>query len=183
MSQQYFEISPCLDDKESYVGDWEFTYWPDKPKGDVIKNPDGTFSVVMEKNFTPLVSQLQELFKGGKMPEDGTYLGEAVLYGKKSPNDIVYESGFINGSGLLISSPLLNILKQFKLPKHGIYDVQLIQGKKRHDSYSYINFDKKDTQENHDIKLVGFSTIYVAERIKNEIENAGLTGCEFKIVK
>lgn len=183
MNQKYFYIEPCLDDTESYVDDWGFEYWPNKPKGEIIKNPNGTFSVVMAENFIPLVTQLQNLFKEGKKPDDGTYIGEAILTGRKAPNDLVWSQGFVNGDGLLISKQLFAILKRFDIPNYCTYAIPLIQNKKHHDSYLYISFNKKDGKKHHDIRFEGSSKVLVSERLKMEIENIGLKGCEFKLEK
>ena len=115
MSKKYYNIEPDVsDDRVAYIDDWEFTYWPNKPKSEIVKNPDGTFSVIIEKDFVPLVRQLQNLFEDGKAPENGTYLGEAVLTGKNEPEDCIYGNFINKEQGLVISHRLLEILKKYQ---------------------------------------------------------------------
>lgn len=185
MNQHFYEISPSLEEQDSYVEDWEFTYWPNKPQGEVIRNADGTFSVKMEENFTPLVNQLQNLFKNGNIPENGTYLGEALLKGSKKPNALV-GGDFLNANGLLVSNDLLNIFTQFNLPENNYYQIPLIHRKKLIESYGYINFSLDSKNDELDIKFInvkGSKKLCVSERLKDEIENSGLIGCVFILVE
>lgn len=183
MSKNYYKIEPDLsDERVAYIDDWEFTYWPNKPKGEIVKNPDGTFSVVMEKNFTPLVIQLQNLFKDGKAPESGTYLGEAVLMGKNEPADCIYGDFINRQQGLVVSNRLLKLLKNYKLPEHYIYDLPLLKKRLAYDEYSYILFEQGRNTADSDVRLImeeHTSVVCVSEKIMEDICNSGIKGCKF----
>lgn len=186
MSEIYYKIEPDLnDDRVAYIDDWEFTYWPNKPKGDIVKNPDGTFSVIMEKDFIPLVKQLQNLFKDGKAPESGTYLGEAVLTGKNEPLDCIY-GNFINGKqGLVVSNKLLNLLKNYKLPEYYIYELPLIKKRKTYNEYSFMLFKQEKNELEYDVRLIldDYTTVVcVSEKLKKDICNSGIKGCQFTLI-
>jgi hypothetical protein len=185
MNQQFYTISPTLEEQDAYIEDWEFKYWPNQPNGEVIQNPNGTFSIRMEENFTPLVEQLQNLFKNENMPENGTYLGEAVAKGSMKPKALI-GGDFLNASGLFLSQDLLNIFTKFNLPFHKYYKIPLIYRKKNIESYGYINFSKDAKSEEQDIKFIkvkDYTKICVSKRLKDEIENSGIVGCVFKLVE
>lgn len=184
MITKYYKIEPDLSDAEvATIDSWKFTYWPNKPKGGVVKNPDGTFSVVMEENFIPLVTQLQNLFKDGQTPASGTYIGEAVLTGNNAPADIIY-GNFINAyEGLVVSKRLLNLLKKYALPEHYIYDLPLISKRKTYTDYSYILFKAQENTIDLDVLLLKkdyLSVVCVSERVMKEICSDGINGCTFK---
>lgn len=183
MSKRFFKIEPDLsDDRVAYIDDWDFTYWPNKPKSEIVKNPDGTFSVIIEKDFVPLVRQLQKLFEDGNAPPNGTYIGEAVLIGKNEPTDCI-SGNFINGKqGLVISNRLLELLKKYTLPEHFIYALPLIKKRKRYDNYSYIHFKQTDNETDSDIQLIMdkyTSVVCVSEKLKEDICDSGINGCQF----
>ena len=182
----YYKIEPNLsDDRVAYIDDWEFTYWPNKPQSEITQNPDGTFSVQMEENFTPLVTQLQNLFKNGNAPEDGTYIGEAVLIGKKKLADCIY-GDFINSKrGLVISTRLLEIFRKFNLPEHSVYELPLVRKRKKFSDYSYLYFREKETDTDYDVRLIMDKytpVVCVSEKIKEVICNSGIEGCEFTLI-
>lgn len=183
MIDKFYKIEPDLsDDRVAYIDDWEFTYWSNKPKGDIVKNSDGTFSVVMEKNFTPLVTQLQNLFKDGKAPESGTYLGEAVLTGKNEPTDCIHGNFINEKQGLVVSNRLLRILENYKLPEHYIYDLPLIKKRKTYDEYSYILFNQRDNGIDNNVRLLmegSTPVVCVSDKIMEDICNSGIKGCQF----
>jgi hypothetical protein len=186
MNNNYYKIEPNLsDDRVAYIDDWEFTYWPNKPHGEVVKNPDGTFSVIMEKDFVPLVRQLQKLFEDDNVPENGTYLGEAVLTGKNEPVDCVYGNFINKKQGLVISNRLLELLKKYKLPTHFIYELPLIKKRKRYDEYNYIYFKHSDNDFDNDIRLIienYLPIVCVSEKLKEDIINSGIKGCQFTLI-
>jgi len=187
MSSNYYKIEPDLsDDRVAYIDDWEFTYWPNKPKSEITKNPNGTFSVQMEKDFVPLVNQLQNLFKNEKSPEEGTYLGEALLTGTKEPADCIYGDFINSNQGLIISSRLLEIFKQFKLPEYSIYELPLIRKRKKYNEYIYVYFKQKKTDSGFDVRLIMdkyTSVICVSEKLKEAICNSSIEGCQFTEIK
>jgi hypothetical protein len=179
----YYKIEPDLsDDRVAYIDDWEFTYWPNKPKGEIFKNPNGTFSVIMEKDFIPLVTQLQNLFKEGNAPESGTYLGEAVLTGKNEPLDCIY-GNFINGKeGLVVSNRLLKLLENYKLPEHFVYELPLMKKRKTYGEYYFILFKHDNNGTDFDVRLIvddHTSVVCVSDKIKEDICNSGIKGCQF----
>lgn len=185
MDKLYYSISPDLTNENvSYIDDWEFKYWPNKPEGKIIQNPDGTFSIEMENDFIPLVTQLQNLFKDDKIPENGTYLGQAVLKGKNEPLDYIYGNYIDKNQGLVISSKLFSILEKYKLSKYFIYPLPLIKRKKTFDNYFFIYFENTEVA-NFDMQLIHIENsvkICVNETLKAEIENAGIKGCIFTLV-
>lgn len=187
MSKSFYTIEPNLnDDRTAYIDDWEFTYWANKPKSEVIKNNDGTFSVIMEKDFIPLVFQLQNLFKDGNTPEDGTYLGEAVLAGSLEPADCIDGDFVQSKQGLFISTKLLEIFKKFKLPNYSFYNVPLKKRKKQYDNYGYIYFENSENSTNLDIQFIKVKNsplLCVSENLKEAICTSDIKGCKFKEVE
>ena len=185
-SHNYFKIEPDLsDDHVAFIDDWRFTHWPNKPKGDVVRNPDGTFSLSMEKDFIPLVEQLLNLFKDDNAPENGSYLGEAILTGKDEPTDCIH-GNFINKKlGLVISDRLLEVFKTYHLPQHFVYKLPLIKNRKRYDDYNYIYFKNSDNAVDSDIRLVmdGYTKVVcISEKLKEDICNFGIKGCTFTLM-
>jgi len=183
MSKSFYKIEPDIsDNRVACIEDWGFTYWPNKPKSEIIKNPDGTFSVIMEKEFVPLVDQLCNLFKDDNAPESVTYLGEALLGGKNEPMDCIY-GNFINGEqGLVISNRLLEILKKFELPEHFIYELPLIKKRKTYNDFSYIYFKQMKNELDYDVRLIMDKyTLFVcvSEKLKEAICNSEIKGCKF----
>ncbi|MEN9440115.1 MAG: hypothetical protein RLZ33_191 [Bacteroidota bacterium] len=179
----YYKIEPDLsDDLVAYIDDWEFTYWPNKPKGEIIRNPNGTFSVIMEKDFIPLVTQLQNLFEDGKSPESGTYLGEAVLTGKNEPLDCIYGNFINEKQGLVVSNKLLKLLENYKLPEHFVYELPLIKKRKTYDHYYFILFKNDNNGTDLDIRLIMddyTSVVCVSDKIKEDICTSDIKGCKF----
>lgn len=182
----YYKIEPDLsDDRVAYIDSWKFTYWPNKPKGEIVKNPDGTFSVIMEKNFIPLVTQLQNLFKDGKAPESGAYLGEAVLSGKNEPLDCIYGNFINRKQGLVVSNRLLKLFENYKLPEHFIYELPLIKKRKTYDEYNFILFKYDDNRTDFDVRLIMddyTSVVCVSDKVKEDICNSGIKGCHFTLI-
>ncbi len=180
---KYFKIEPDLnDDRVACIYDWKFTYWPNKPKGEIIKNSDGTFSVIMEKDFIPLVNQLQNLFKNSEAPESGTYIGEAVLKGKNEPLDCIHGNFINEKQGLVVSKKLLNLLMKYKLPEHFIYELPLIKKRKTYYEFSFILFKQENKGFDYDVQLIldDYTTVVcVSEKLKEDIYNAGIKGCQF----
>lgn len=186
MSNNYYKIEPDLsDDRVAYIDDWEFTYWPNKPKSEIIKKPDGTFSVFMEKDFIPLVTQLQNLFEDGKAPKSGTYLGEAVHVGKNQPTDCIH-GNFMNGKqGLVVSNRLLELLMKYELPEHFIYELPLIKKRKTFNDYSFILFKQKGKGIGLEVRLIMedyTKVVCVSEKLKEDICNSGIKGCKFTLI-
>lgn len=183
MIDKFYKIEPDLSDHQvAYIDDWEFTYWPNKPQGNIVKNPDGTFSIVLEKNFTPLVTQLQNLFKDGKAPKSGTYLGEAVLKGKNQPTDCIHGNFIDRKIGLVVSNRLMRLLENYKLPKHYIYDLPLIKKRKTYNEYSYILFKLGEKRIDSDVRLIMDDytpVLCVSKKIMEDICNSGIKGCQF----
>lgn len=183
MSENYYKIEPDLsDDRVACIDDWEFIYWPNKPKGEIIKNPNGTFSVIMEKDFIPLIDQLKNLFKHGEAPESGTYIGEAVLAGKNEPLDCIHGNFINEKQGLVVSKRLLNLLKKCKLPEHFIYELPLIKKRKTYNEFSFILFKQENNGFDYDVQLVldDYTTVVcVSEKLKEDICNSGIKGCQF----
>ena len=182
----FYKIGPDLnDDSVAYIDDWEFTYWPNKPKSEIIELPDGTFTYRIEENFIPLVTQLKNLFRDGNSPENGTYLGEAVLKGRNQPTDCIY-GNFINSTqGLVVSNRLLEIFKKFTLPDYSTYDLPLIKKRKKFDDYSYVYFKQAVDNPSYDVRLIKDTirpTICVSERLMKAICNAEIVGCEFTLI-
>ncbi len=186
MSKKFYKIEPDLnDDQVAFIDDWEFSNWPNKPKSEIVKNPDGTFSVIMEKDFIPLIRKLQNLFTDGEAPENGTYLGEAVLSGKNEPLDIIYGNFINKEKGLVISDQLLEIMKKYQLPTHFIYALPLIRKKKRYNGYSYIYFKKSDSDYDHDVRLIFDKYklfLAVSENLKEELIGSDVKGCIFTYI-
>jgi hypothetical protein len=185
MKIPYYSIFPDLTDENvSYIDDWEFTYWPNKPEGKIIQNPNGTFSIEMEKDFIPLVTQLQNLFKDSERPENGTYLGEAVLKGKNEPLDCIYGNYIDKYQGLVISKKFLAILEKFELSKYYIYPLPLIKRKKTYKDYYFIYFENIELNncEMQLIKIENSVKICVKDTLKLAIEEAGMKGCIFTLV-
>jgi hypothetical protein len=182
MSENYYEIKPDLDNDEvAYIDDWKFTYWPNKPKGEIIKNLDGTFSVIMEEDFIPLVNQLRNLFKNGDAPESGTYLGEAILTGKHEPEDCVYGNFINENQGLVVSDKLLNLFRNYDLPEHFIYELPLIKKRKIYSDYSFILF-KEEHDGAKDIRVIqddNRAAVCVSQKLKDDICNSDIKGCIF----
>jgi hypothetical protein len=187
MSIKYYKIEPDLsNDEVAYIDDWEFEYWPNKPKSEIVKNSDGTFSVIMEKDFVPLVRQLKQLFEDDNVPENGTYLGEAKLTGKNEPLDCI-EGNFINSKqGLVISKRFLELLKKYHLPEHFIYELPLIKRKKIYDGYFYVFFKESIAGLDLDVRLIiekYTPVVCVSESLKEDLINSGIKGCSYTLIK
>lgn len=186
MSTKYYILKVDLsEDEVACIDDWEFTYWPNQPKSEIVKNIDCTYSVIMEENFVPLVNQLQNLFKDGNAPESGTYLGEAVLSGKNKPLDYIY-GDFINSrQGLVVSNRFLELIRKHKIPSLFTYELPLIKGRKTYTDYYYIYLPKVEITDEFDFQLFKIKkmpTLCVSEKLKEAILNADLKGCQFELV-
>ncbi len=182
----YYIIKPNLSDEQVVtIEDWGFEYWPNQPKTEIVKNPDGTFSVYIEKGFVPLVTQLQQLFKGNNVPESGTYIGEAEIKGKGAPLDCIYGDFINKKQGLVISNRLLELIIQFNTARYFVYDLPLIKRRKRIEGFSYVYFVQSVLDGGFDVGLIKGSytlEICVSEEVKNVILNSGIKGCQFDLV-
>lgn len=183
MPNTYYKIEPDLTiDDVAYIDGWAFTYWPNKPKGGVIQNPDGTYSVWYDKDMVPLVEQLKALFADGKAPESGTYIGEAELTGKLAPGDCI-GGNFINDfQGIVVSNNLLALLQTFTMGAHTLYALPLIRKKKWFHEYSFVLFREDSQVKDADITLIretNRSVVCVAEEVKQAMFQAGMRGCTF----
>jgi len=181
--KRYYRIEPDVkEDAVAYIDDWEFKYWREKPEMKIIQNADGTFSVKTDKNFVPLVEQLQSLFKNGNVPEYGTYLGEASLTGKKKPTDCIY-GDFINSNrGMVMSTRLLELIREFNIPGHNVYKLPLIQNRQKFNDYNYVYFEQNENDFEQDIVFIKdriIPVLCVSERLKEEIYRSEIEGCEF----
>jgi hypothetical protein len=138
-----------LDTPVSSKNAWQIEDWSLKKievKPQIIKNPNGTFSVSLPENLEPIGGKILEQFKDYKTPPKNTYIGEGILYKSAKLTDFISGSNInasINASGWVVNEKALKIVSQFNIGKYETYQFPLYQKEKEYLEYSFIAFNNK----------------------------------------